>query len=155
MAEAGSLGWGGLAEGELGFEQDASEGGVEFALQDGGCGGARGDQILRTSGEGAASLADDAGGAGQSEVEFEDEGATGVLVEEVGGSRVGGGQALVEEDEGEVLAAQKGERGTAAGGGVELDVEFRTEGIRDGLGGGFGGDEEKGGGLGCFRGGAG
>ena len=40
VAEAGSLGWGGLAEGELGFEQDAGEGGVEFAVQDGGCGGA-------------------------------------------------------------------------------------------------------------------
>ena len=41
VTEAGSLRGGSVAEGQLRFQQDAGEGGIEFAVQDGGCGGRR------------------------------------------------------------------------------------------------------------------
>ncbi len=94
----------------------------------------------------AAGLADDACGAGEGEVELEDESAAGVLVEEVGGGGVGGGEAFVDEDEGEVVAAQEGEGGAAAG-VVSTAAWSRSGGLPRWEGGGFGGDEEKGGWL--------
>jgi len=93
-------------------------------VQDGGCGGVSGGKFLSAAGKGAAGLADDAGGAGEREIELEDESAAGVLVEEVGGCRFGGGQVLVDEDEGEVVAADEGEGGAAVGSGVDFGVEI-------------------------------
>src|ERR1700721_546276 len=101
-------------------------------------------EVLRAAGERGAGVADDARGAGEREVELDDEGAAGVLVDEVGGGGVGGGEALVDEDEGEVVAAEGCERGAAAGSGFDFGLEVVAEGLGDGVGGGFGGDEEKG-----------
>jgi len=146
VTETWGLGGCGIAEGELGFEQDAGEGGVELAVQERGGGGVGGGEVLGAASEGAAGLANDARGAGESEVELEDQGAAGVLVEEIGGGGVGGGEAFVDEDEDEVVAAQGGERGAAAGSGFDLDAEIGSQRFYDGLGGGFRGDQEKGGG---------
>jgi len=64
VTEAWSLGRGSVAEGELRFKQDAGESGIEFALQEGGGGGAGCGQILGATGKCAAGLSDYARCAG-------------------------------------------------------------------------------------------
>src|ERR1700679_1090066 len=92
IAEPGGLGGGGVAVGELGFEQDAGEAGVEFVVQIGDGGGGGRSPVRGAAGEGGAGLADDARGAGDAEVELDEQSAAGVLVEQIGGGGVGGGE---------------------------------------------------------------
>ena len=144
MAETGCLGGVGFAEGHLGFEQEAGERAVEFAVDGGGGGDAGLSLVLGLANEGGASLANDARGAGDGEVELKDQSCSGVLVEQICSGGVGGSEAFVDEDEGEVAAAEGGEGGAAAGSGFDLGAEFEAEGFRDGVRGGFGGDEQDG-----------
>jgi hypothetical protein len=144
VAKAWGLGGGGVAKGQLGFEKNGGEGVVELTMQAGVGGGVGGCKILGAASEGATGLSNHACGAGEGEVDLEDGGAAGVLVEEISCGRVVEGEALVEEDEREVVAVQGGKRCAAAGGRLNFSVELEAEGLDDGLSDGFRGDQEKG-----------
>ena len=78
VAELGCLGGGGVAEGELGFEQEAGEGGLSSLCRMAVAAVRAGARSWARRARAAAGLADDARGAGEGEVELEDEGAAGV-----------------------------------------------------------------------------
>jgi hypothetical protein len=98
--------------------------------------------VLGAPGEGGANLANDARGAGDGEVDFDYQGASGTLVDQIRGHCIGGGKALVDEDEGELVAAQGCKAGTAAGRYFDLGVKVEAKRIGDGERCGFRSDEQ-------------
>lgn len=132
MSEARLLLWRGFAEGELGFEQDAGERGVELVVKR-GCGvGAGLREILGLPGQSRPRESEDAGGAGDGEVYVDNERGGGVLVDQISGGWIGGGESLVDEDKVEVVTAQRGDGGAAAGCGLDISAQVAAESIGDG-----------------------
>ncbi len=144
MTDFGGKFGGGAAESELRFEQEAGERGVEFALEGSRGEGASAHLIAGVPSERGTHLADDAWRASDDEVDLQYGRGAGVLVDQICGFGVSGGDGFLQEDKGVFAPAEAGQAGASIGSDLDCCIQTATERVGYGIGGGFRGDEENG-----------
>ena len=108
------------------MEQEAGDGVFELGLHGGG-GGAAGQGLLALAAvQGGADLADEAGGAGEGEVDLQGNGEAGALPDGLGCSGVALGHALIHDDGDVLMGAQSGQRRFSSFGHFHVHAQLRA-----------------------------